>query len=163
MDIILTLLRLIMNANHESGDLFNIPMSKFSMMFSERSRKPSFGRLMSPSILRILLAPRVRNLRPRRLSRFSIFSIWFCNETLRRCKHSHSFSSFINLCVQIIINIHTCTSLLFLIMQSYCCSWFGCQTCDINCKYAKKINTSWNTGVRRVLGIPHRTHTASLS
>ena len=48
------------------------------------------------------------------------------------------------------------------IMQSYCCSWFGCQTWDINCKYAKKMNTSWNKAVRRILGIPYRTLTALL-
>ena len=48
------------------------------------------------------------------------------------------------------------------LMQSYCCSWFGCQTWDINCKYAKKMNISWNKAVRRVLGIPYRTHTALL-
>ena len=58
----------------------NKPMSNVSMRFSERSRKPSFGRRVSPSILRILLAASVRNWRPRRLSRFSITSIWFCKQ-----------------------------------------------------------------------------------
>ena len=48
------------------------------------------------------------------------------------------------------------------LMQTYCCSWFGCQTWEIKSSCATKMNTTWNKAVRRVLYIPYRTHRALL-
>ena len=48
------------------------------------------------------------------------------------------------------------------LMQTYCCSWFGCQTWEIKSSCATKMNTTWNKAVRRVLDIPYRTHRALL-
>ena len=44
------------------------------------------------------------------------------------------------------------------LLQTYCCSWYGCQTWDAIGKGVEKVNIEWNKAVRRTLGIPCRTH-----
>ena len=45
------------------------------------------------------------------------------------------------------------------LMQTYCCSWYGCQTWDLASKSACQMNTEWNKAVRRTLRVPYTTHT----
>ena len=48
------------------------------------------------------------------------------------------------------------------LQQTYCCSWYGCQTWDLVSKSAQTMAVEWNKAVRRTLGIPYTTHTALL-
>ena len=48
------------------------------------------------------------------------------------------------------------------LLQTYCCSWYGCQTWDLVSKSAQTMAVEWNKAVRRTLGIPYTTHTALL-
>ena len=41
------------------------------------------------------------------------------------------------------------------LLQTYCCSWYGCQTWDAAGKFAIQVNTEWNKAVRRTLRIPY--------
>ena len=45
------------------------------------------------------------------------------------------------------------------LLQTYCCSWYGCQTWDLASKSACQMNTEWNKAVRRTLRVPYTTHT----
>lgn len=44
------------------------------------------------------------------------------------------------------------------LLQTYCCSWYGCQTWDIESKHVAKMGTEWNKAVRRTLNLPRTTH-----
>ena len=44
------------------------------------------------------------------------------------------------------------------LLQPYCCSWYGCQTWDLDSKHVRQINIEWNKAVRRTLNIPRTTH-----
>ena len=39
------------------------------------------------------------------------------------------------------------------LLQTYCCSWYGCQTWDLVIKSAQTMAVEWNKAVRRTLGI----------
>ena len=43
------------------------------------------------------------------------------------------------------------------LLQTYCCSWYGCQTWDLVSKPAHQMSTEWNKAVRRTLRIPYCT------
>ena len=44
------------------------------------------------------------------------------------------------------------------LLQTYCCSWYGCQNWDAASKYASQLITEWNKAVRWTLRIPYKTH-----
>ena len=48
------------------------------------------------------------------------------------------------------------------LLQTYCCSWYGSQTWDMNSKHVCQLNIQWNKAVRRTLKIPYTTHTRLL-
>ena len=46
------------------------------------------------------------------------------------------------------------------LLQTYCCSWYGCQTWDLASKHAEcQMNTEWNKAVRRTLRVPYTPYT----
>ena len=49
------------------------------------------------------------------------------------------------------------------LFQTYCCSWYGCQTWDIIGNDVSCMQTEWNKAVRRTLGLPFNTHRNLLS
>ena len=49
------------------------------------------------------------------------------------------------------------------LLQTYCCSWYGCQTWDIVGNDVSCMQTEWNKAVRRSLGLPYATHRNLLS
>ena len=48
------------------------------------------------------------------------------------------------------------------LFQNYCCSFYGCQTWDLDSRFTRSLNTEWNKAVRRTLGLPLTTRTALL-
>ena len=48
------------------------------------------------------------------------------------------------------------------LFHAYCCSFYGCQTWDLDSRDARSLNTEWNKAVRRTLRIPWKTRTALL-
>ena len=48
------------------------------------------------------------------------------------------------------------------LLQTYCCSWYGCQTWDLFSKSVKQMTIEWNKAVRRTLNIPYTSHTCLL-
>ena len=48
------------------------------------------------------------------------------------------------------------------LLQTYCCSWHGSQTWDMNSKHVCQLNVQWNKAVRRTLKITYTTHTRLL-
>ena len=48
------------------------------------------------------------------------------------------------------------------LLQTYCGSWYGCQTWDLTSKSAHQMNIEWNKAVRRTLHVPYTTHTKLL-
>ena len=48
------------------------------------------------------------------------------------------------------------------LLQTYCCSWYGCQTWDLVSRWAHEMSIEWNKAVRRTLRIPCTTHTSLL-
>ena len=48
------------------------------------------------------------------------------------------------------------------LLQTYCCSWYGCQTWDLTSRWAHSMTTEWNKAVRRTLRIPYTTCTKLL-
>ena len=48
------------------------------------------------------------------------------------------------------------------LLQSYCTSWYGCQTLVLDPPQTDKLNTEWNKAVRRILGLPYTTRTKLL-
>ena len=54
------------------------------------------------------------------------------------------------------------TSLKARLLQTYCCSWYGCQTWDLTSRSADSMNIEWNKAVRRTLCLPFRTRTCLL-
>ena len=48
------------------------------------------------------------------------------------------------------------------LLQSYCASWYGCQTWALNTPQTDKLNIEWNKAIRRTLGLPHTTRTKLL-
>ena len=49
-----------------------------------------------------------------------------------------------------------------LLLQTYCCSWYGCQTWDLASGSVKCMNIEWNKAVRRTLLLPYKTRTCLL-
>ena len=43
------------------------------------------------------------------------------------------------------------------LLQTYCCSWYGCQTWDLTGKSAMQLNTEWKKAVRRTLQVHYKT------
>ena len=48
------------------------------------------------------------------------------------------------------------------LLQTYCCSFYGCQTWDLVGRSVRAMNTEWNKAVRRTLLVPYKTHTCLL-
>ena len=48
------------------------------------------------------------------------------------------------------------------LFQTYCCSFYGCQTWDLDSKSVQALNTEWNKAVRRTLLLPFKTRTKLL-
>ena len=44
------------------------------------------------------------------------------------------------------------------LLQTYCCSFYGCQTCNLYGKHVNQLNVEWNKAVRRTLNLPYKTH-----
>ena len=44
------------------------------------------------------------------------------------------------------------------ILQTYCCSFYGCQTWDLYGKHVSQLNVEWIKAVRRTLNLPYKTH-----
>ena len=44
------------------------------------------------------------------------------------------------------------------LLQTYCCSFYGCQTWDLYGKHVNQLNVEWNKAVRRTLNLPYKTH-----
>ena len=48
------------------------------------------------------------------------------------------------------------------LLQTYCCSWYGCQTWDLAGRQVEAMNIEWNKAVRRTLLLPYKTRTCLL-
>ena len=48
------------------------------------------------------------------------------------------------------------------LLQTYCCSWYGCQTWDLAGRPVEAMNIEWNKAVRRTLLLPYKTRTCLL-
>ena len=48
------------------------------------------------------------------------------------------------------------------LLQTYCCSWYGCQTWDLAGRSVDAMNIEWNKAVRRTLLLPNKTRTCLL-
>ena len=48
------------------------------------------------------------------------------------------------------------------LLQTYCCSWYGCQTWDLAGRPVGCMNIEWNKAVRRTLLLPYKTRTRLL-
>ena len=48
------------------------------------------------------------------------------------------------------------------LLQTYCCSWYGCQIWDLVGRSVKVMNTEWNKAVRRTMNLHYKTHTCLL-
>ena len=48
------------------------------------------------------------------------------------------------------------------LLQTYCCSWYGCQTWDLSSRSIGCMNIEWNKAVRRTLLLPYKTRTCLL-
>ena len=48
------------------------------------------------------------------------------------------------------------------LLQTYCCSWHGCQTWDLASGSVGRMNIEWNKAVRRTLLLPYKTRTCLL-
>ena len=48
------------------------------------------------------------------------------------------------------------------LLQTYCCSWYGCQTWDLSSRFIRCMNIEWNKAVRRTLILPYKTRTCLL-
>ena len=44
------------------------------------------------------------------------------------------------------------------LLQTHCCSWYGCQTWDLAGRSVEGMDTEWNKAVRRTLHLPYKTH-----
>ena len=44
------------------------------------------------------------------------------------------------------------------LLQTYCCSFYGCQTWDLYGKHINQLNVEWNKAVWRTLNLPYKTH-----
>ena len=44
------------------------------------------------------------------------------------------------------------------LFETYCCTFYGSQMWQINSQSTNSVCTSWNKGVRRILNLPHDTH-----
>ena len=44
------------------------------------------------------------------------------------------------------------------LLQTYCCSFYECQTWDLYGKHVNQLNVEWNKAVRRTLNLPYKTH-----
>ena len=53
-------------------------------------------------------------------------------------------------------------SLKAVLFQNYCCSFYGCQTWDLDSRSVVSMNTEWNKAVRRTLLLPYQTRTSLL-
>ena len=48
------------------------------------------------------------------------------------------------------------------LLQTYCCSWYGCQMWDLSSRSIGCMNIEWNKAVRRTLLLPYKTRTCLL-
>ena len=48
------------------------------------------------------------------------------------------------------------------LLQTYCCSWYGCQTWDLSGRSIGCMGIEWNKAVRRTLRLPYKTRTCLL-
>ena len=44
------------------------------------------------------------------------------------------------------------------LLQTYCFSFYGCQTWDLYGKHVNQVNVEWNKAARRTLNLPYKTH-----
>ena len=44
------------------------------------------------------------------------------------------------------------------LFQTYCCSWYGCQTWEYGTDMSEFMQTEWNKAVRKILRLPYETH-----
>ena len=44
------------------------------------------------------------------------------------------------------------------LFQTYCCSWYGCQTWEYDTDMSEFMQTEWNKAVRKILRLPYETH-----
>ena len=44
------------------------------------------------------------------------------------------------------------------LFQTYCCSWYGCQTWECNTNLTDLMQTEWNKAVRKIVRLPYETH-----
>ena len=42
--------------------------------------------------------------------------------------------------------------------NSYCCTFYGCQTWDSHGKHVNQLNVEWNKALQRTLNLPYKTH-----
>ena len=49
------------------------------------------------------------------------------------------------------------------LLQTYCTSWYGCQSWQLDTTEASVLDVEWRKAVRRTLGLPARTRSALLS
>ena len=48
------------------------------------------------------------------------------------------------------------------LLQTYCCSWYGCQNWDLAGRSVESMNIEWNKAIRRTLNLPYTTRTCLL-
>ena len=41
------------------------------------------------------------------------------------------------------------------LFYSYCCSFYGCQLCDLSCNYIEDIYVAWQKAIRRTFNLPY--------
>ena len=44
------------------------------------------------------------------------------------------------------------------LFQTYCCSWYGCQTWELNTNIVRPIQIEWNKAIRKIIRLPYETH-----
>ena len=44
------------------------------------------------------------------------------------------------------------------LLQTCCCSFYGCQTWDLYGEHVNQLNVEWNKAARRTLNLPYKTH-----
>ena len=77
------------------------------------------------------------------------------------CDVARKIGHFVSAVNSLVGNFSSCTNLLTLrrLFSAYCCSFYGSQLWRIDSRDEKRVCTSWNKAVRRVLRLPLRSHT----
>ena len=44
------------------------------------------------------------------------------------------------------------------LFQTYCCSWYGCQTWELNTNIVGPMQIEWNKAIRKIIRLPYETH-----